>query len=123
LVISSVLSEPSSLAPQAGRMNRRIRYSRLSSVLMPTSCVASHRPIHSPTVIFPALGSVQRPSRILASWSRPHARAEAFVSNPDSLASSPPGSLYFTRHGFGPLPRFSAYAIRPCHRAVEAGVR
>jgi hypothetical protein len=28
LVISSVLSECSSLAPQAGRRNRRIRYSR-----------------------------------------------------------------------------------------------
>jgi hypothetical protein len=67
LVISSVLSQPSSLSPHAGRMNRRIRYSRLSSVLMPTSWSGSHRSIHSPTVIFPAFGSVQRPSRILAS--------------------------------------------------------
>jgi hypothetical protein len=33
LVISSVLSEPNTLAPQAGWMNRRIRYSRFSSVL------------------------------------------------------------------------------------------
>jgi hypothetical protein len=33
LVISSVLSEPNSLAPQAGWMNRRIRYPRFSSVL------------------------------------------------------------------------------------------
>lgn len=89
-------------------MNRRIRYSRFSSVLMPTSWSGSHRPIQSLTVIFPAFGSVQRPSRILVSWSRPQASAEAFVSNPDSLTSMPLGSLYFTRHDFGPLPRFSA---------------
>jgi hypothetical protein len=53
-VIPSVLSELSSLAPHAGRMNRRIRYSRLSCVLMPTSWMASHRSIHSLTVVFPA---------------------------------------------------------------------
>ena len=92
-------------------MNRRIRYSRWSTVLMPTSCMASHRSIHSPTVSLPAFGSVHRPSRILASWSRPQVSAAALVSNPDSLASMPLGSLYFTRHGFGPFPRFSAYAM------------
>src|SRR5262249_49794401 len=81
---------------QAGRMNRRIRYSRFSSVLMPTSWSGSHRSIHTLTVIFPAFGSVQRPSRILASWSRPQAGAAAFVSNPDSLLSVPLGSLYFS---------------------------
>jgi hypothetical protein len=42
-------------------------YSRFSWVLMPTSCMASHRSIHSLTVMFPAFGSVQRPSWILAS--------------------------------------------------------
>ena len=57
----------SSLAPKDGRMNRRIRYSRFSTVLSPTSCKVIHRSIHVLTVIFPALGSVQRPSRILAS--------------------------------------------------------
>ena len=35
LVMSSVVSEPSSLAPKEGRMNRRIRYSRFSTVLSP----------------------------------------------------------------------------------------
>ena len=111
LVMSSVVSEPSSLAPKDGRMNRRIRYSRFSTVLSPTSCRVSHRSIHSLTVIFPAFGSVQRPSRILASWSRPQVSAAALVSNPDSLVSMPLGSLYFTRHGFALLPRFSAYAM------------
>jgi len=110
LVMSSVLSDPSSLSPQAGRMNRRIRYPRVSTVLIPTSCMASHRSIHSLTVILPASGSVHRPSRIRASWSRPQASAAALVSNPDSLVSAPLGSLYFTRHGWRPLPRFSAYA-------------
>ena len=52
--ISSVPSEFSALAPQAGRMNRRIRYSRFSVVLMPTSWVPSQRSIHSRTVIFQA---------------------------------------------------------------------
>src|SRR6266568_1856126 len=113
LVISSLLSELSGLEPHAGRTNRRIRYSRLSTVLIPTSCMTSHRSIHSLTVILPAFGSVQRPSRILASWSRPHISAAVLVSNPDSLASPPLGSLYLTRHGFGPLPRFSAYATGP----------
>jgi hypothetical protein len=70
--------------------------------------MASHRSIHSVTVIFPAFGSVQRPSRILASWSRPQVSAAALVSNPDSLSSVPLGSLYFTRQGVGPFPRFSA---------------
>jgi len=37
LVISSVLRSPSAVSPQAGRMNLRIRYSRLSTALMPTS--------------------------------------------------------------------------------------
>ena len=92
-------------------MNRRIRYSRVSTVLIPTPCRGIHRSIHWLTVIFPALGSVHRPSRIRASWSRPQVSAEALVSNPDSLVSMPLGSLYFTRHGFGPLPRFSAYAM------------
>jgi len=96
------------MAPQAGRMNLRIMYSRLSAVLMLTSCTASHRSIHSPTVSLPAFGSVHRPSRILASWSRPQLSADALVSNPDSLVSVPSGSLYFTRHGCGPFPRFSA---------------
>jgi hypothetical protein len=80
----------------------------LYSVLTPTSWVVSHRSIHSLTVTLPAFGSVHRPSRILASWSRPQASAAAFVSNPDSLVSRPLGSLYLTRHGAGPLPRFSA---------------
>jgi hypothetical protein len=108
--MSSVVSDPSSLSPQAGRMNRRIRYSRVSTVLIPTSCMASHRSIHSLTVVFPASGSVHRPSRIRASWSRPQASAAALVSNPDSLVSTPLGSLYFTRRGCRPLPRLSAYA-------------
>ena len=110
-VMSSVVSEPSSLAPKDGRMNRRIRYSRFSTVLSPTSCRVIHRSIHALTVIFPAFGSVQRPSRILASWSRPQVSAAALVSKPDSLVSMPLGSLYFTRHGFALLPRFSAYAM------------
>src|SRR5262249_34607017 len=108
LVISSVLSALNSVAPQAARMNLRIRYSRLYSVLTPTSCRASHRSIHSLTVVLPALGSVQRPSLILAAWSRPNASAAAWVSTPDSLVSVPSGSLYFTRQGVGPFPRFSA---------------
>jgi hypothetical protein len=108
LVISSVLRSPSAVSPQAGRMNLRIRYSRLSTVLMPTSCTASHRSIQSLSVSLPAFGSVHRPSRILASWSRPQLSAAALVSKPDSLVSVPSGSLYFTRHGCGPLPRFSA---------------
>lgn len=66
-VICSVLSESRALAPQADRRNRRIRYSRFASVLTPTSWIASQRSIHSLTAILPALGSVQRPSRILAS--------------------------------------------------------
>jgi hypothetical protein len=111
LVISSVLSEPSSLVPQAGLRNRRIMYSRLSAVLMPTSWVVSHRSIHSLTVIFPALGSVHWPARIWASWSRPQASAAALVLKPDSLASAPLGGLYLTRHGWVPFPRFSAYAM------------
>ena len=89
-------------------MNRRIRYSRVSTVLIPTSWRGSHRSIHSLTVIFPAFGSVHRPSRILASWSRPQVSAAALVSNPDSLVSMPLGSLYLTRYGCWPLPRFSA---------------
>lgn len=65
-VISPVLRDPSSAVPQAGPMNRRIRYSRVSLVLMPTSWSGSHRSIHSLTVIFPAFGSVQRayPNRL-----------------------------------------------------------
>src|SRR5262245_66335433 len=109
--MSSRLSDSSSRLPNCGRRNFRIRYSRLYSVLGPTSCVAIQRSIHSLTVIFPAFGSVQVPTRIFASWSRPHARAACLVSNPDSLHSVPFGSLYLTRHGRGPFPRFSAYAM------------
>src|SRR5450759_4882203 len=125
LVISSVLSELSGLLPQAGRRYRRMRYSRLFSVLMPTSCMDSQRSIHSLTAMLPAFGSAHRPSRILASWSRPHASAAALVLNPDSLSSMPPGSLYLTRHGCGPLPRFSAYATGapPSRLCLDAGVR
>ena len=92
-------------------MKRRSRYSRWSTVLMPDVLHGSQRSIHSLTVSFPAFGSVQRPSRILASWSRPQVSAAALVSNPDSLVSMPLGSLYFTRHGVGSFPRFSAYAM------------
>ncbi|HYA51303.1 MAG TPA: hypothetical protein VEG33_09050 [Streptosporangiaceae bacterium] len=103
-----MLSAFKRLLPHAGRMNRRIRYSRLSWVLMPTSCMGSQRSIHSLTVVIPAFGSVQRPSRILVSWSRPQTSAAALVSNPDSLTSVPSGSRYLTRHGFGLFPRLSA---------------
>ena len=106
--MSAVLSEFKRVLPHAGRMNRRIRYSRLSWVLMPTSCRGSQRSIHSSTVVSPAFRSVQRPSRIFDSWSRPQTRAAALVSKPDWLASCPLGSLYFTRHGRAPFPRFSA---------------
>ena len=108
--ISSPVSEFSVRLPQYGRMNRRIRYSRFAVVLGPTSCRAVQRSIHSLTVISPAPGSVQVPARTFASWSRPQPSAACLVSKPDWLAS-PPGTLYFTRHGLGPLPRFSAYAI------------
>ncbi|HET9895171.1 MAG TPA: hypothetical protein VFQ44_09570 [Streptosporangiaceae bacterium] len=80
-------------------------------MLRPTSCNVSHRSIQSLTVILAAPGSIQWPWRILASWSRPQARADALVLNPGSLPSPPLGSLYLTRHGVAPLPRFSAYAI------------
>src|SRR5256885_212639 len=77
---------------------------------MPTSCMASHPSIHSPTVTFPPPGVVQRPSLIPASWSRPQGGAAALFTRPVSVVSVPFGSLSFTRHGRGPLPRFSAYA-------------
>src|SRR5580704_10398980 len=111
-VISSPVSELSCLLPQYGRRNRRIRYSRLAVVLGPTSCMVFQRSIHSLTVISPAAGSVHAPARTFASWSRPQASAACLVSKPDWLAS-PLGILYLTRHGLGPLPRFSAYAIFP----------
>jgi hypothetical protein len=122
LVISSVLRSLSAVSPQAGRMNLRIRYSRLSTVLMLTSCTASHRSIHSLTVSLPAFGSVHRPERMLASWSRPQLSAAILVSNPDSLVSVPSGSLYFTRHGCQPFPRFSAYAMFVSPRLRAPGV-
>ena len=118
-------------SPQCGRMNRRIRYSRLCVVRRPTSCCSPHWPIHSLTVISPAAGSDQVPVRTFASWSRPHSSAALLVSKPDWL-SSPPGILYFTRHGRGPLPRFSTYAMtaavsslseRPCQRTGAGPVR
>jgi hypothetical protein len=67
LVIASVVTALSMTLPQAGRRNRRIRYSRLDAVLMPMSCMRSHRSIHSPTVVLPAFGSARRPSRIRVS--------------------------------------------------------
>jgi hypothetical protein len=79
-VIASLLMEASGVVFHAGRRNRRIWYSRLSWVQIPTSWTSSQRSIHSPTVIFPAAGSVQRPSRMRASWSRPKLSAEVFVS-------------------------------------------
>src|SRR6185312_15042402 len=102
--ISSRVREFSVRLPQYGRMNRRIRYSRFAMVLGPTSCRAFQRSIHSLTVISPAPGSVHVPARTFASWSRPQPSAACLVSNPDWLVS-PPGTLYFTRHGLGPLPR------------------
>jgi len=108
--ISSPVSEFSCRVPQYGRMNRRIRYSRFATVLRPTSCMACQRSIHSLIVIAPAPGSVHVPARTFASWSRPQASAACFVSKPDWLVS-PPGIVYLMRHGLGPLPRFSAYAI------------
>src|SRR6266704_4446641 len=109
MLVFAALFEMSCRTPQYGRMNLPIRYSRFSVVLRPTSCVAFQRSIHSLTVISPAAGSFHVPARTFASWSRPQTRAACFVSKPDSLAS-PPGTLYLTRHGRGPLPRFSAYA-------------
>ena len=91
-------------------LTSRSCHSRFAVVLGPTSCRASQRPIHSLIVISPAPGSVQVPARTFASWSRPQPSAACFGSKPDWLAS-PPGTLYFTRHGLGPLPRFSAYAM------------
>ena len=117
-VMSSPVSEFSFRLPQYGRMNRRIRYSRFAMVLGPTSCMACQRSIHSLTVISPAAGSVHVPARTFASWSRPQASAACFVSKPDWLAS-PPGIVYLTRHGLGPLPRFSAYAISTCYLLVD----
>ena len=102
------------MSPSFDRQKRpltsRSCHSRLAVVLGPTSCRASQRSIHSLTVISPAPGSVHVPARTFASWSRPQPSAACFVSKPDWLAS-PPGTLYFTRHGLGPLPRFSAYAM------------
>jgi hypothetical protein len=68
-------------------------------------------------VIFPAAGSVQRPSRMRASWSRPKLSAEVFVSKPDSLilavrraALDPPrarasAALLGVGHGLGSAAR------------------
>ena len=109
--ISSPVSEFSVRLPQYGRMNRRIRYSRFAVVLGPTSCRAVQRPIQSLTVISTAPGSVHVPARTFASWSRPQPSAACFVSKPDWLAS-PPGILYFTRHGLGPLPRLCSNSTR-----------
>ena len=80
--------------------------------------MASHRSIHSPTVSFPAFGSVHRPSRIRASWSRPQVSAAA-LSQPGFAGLDAAGQLYFTLHGAVPFPRFSAYAMCSPGRVLD----
>ena len=71
--------------------------------------LAFQRSIHSLTVISPAAGSFQCARADLRLLVPSPDESCLLVSKPDSLAS-PPGTLYLTRHGRGPLPRFSAYA-------------
>jgi hypothetical protein len=56
------------LAPEFAELPFDVNFAGVDVLALQADGLAPARSIHSPTVIFPALGSVHRPSRMRASW-------------------------------------------------------